>query len=179
MKLTKNLRAAFIRAVMQDVPQVDYTELLRTEVTKRVHAGLPKEIQAALKSDVASEYIVRGYMDVGGNSIALPMPKDMTSKWRSSGIEHPALSADDRKFIRDTLSKKATQDEKLKTLREKLEAAAGAATTRKALLELLPEFERYLPEETAKALRTLPVVQNVVSDFVKAGWPKGKKAGAK
>jgi len=52
-----------------------------------------------------------------------------------------------------------------------------ACTTTKQLRELLPEFDRYLPAEEEKTLRTLPVVQNIVADFVKAGWPakKGSK----
>jgi hypothetical protein len=38
----------------------------------------------------------------------------------------------------------------------------------------LPEFEKYLPEDEAQAVRALPVVTNVVADFVKAGWPTKK-----
>ena len=64
----------------------------------------------------------------------------------------------------------------MRSLREKLHGCAYAVTTRKALVDLLPEFEKYLPADDASVCRTLPVVQNVVSDFVKAGWPKdGKK----
>jgi hypothetical protein len=63
-----------------------------------------------------------------------------------------------------------------------LKSVAYACTTRKQLEEALPEFSNYLPEEEAKAARDLPVVVNVVADFVKAGWPKknqGKIAAAK
>ena len=62
-----------------------------------------------------------------------------------------------------------------KALAEKLRAVAYSVTTRKALAAALPEFEKYLPPDDAAAIRTLPVVANVVADFVKAGWPKGKK----
>lgn len=58
--------------------------------------------------------------------------------------------------------------------------AISACTTRKQAAEVLPEFEKYLPEDEPKALRTLPALANVAADFVKAGWPKNaKKGGAK
>jgi hypothetical protein len=68
----------------------------------------------------------------------------------------------------------ANQVEKRKELRSKLQATADAVTTRKALIDLLPEFEKYLPADEAKAVATLPAVANVLSDFVKAGWPKNQ-----
>jgi len=46
------------------------------------------------------------------------------------------------------------------------------------LTDAIQEFENYLPEDEAKAARSLPVVTNVVADFVKAGWPT-KKASKK
>ena len=53
-------------------------------------------------------------------------------------------------------------------------AAAMSCTTRKALANLLPEFEQYLPEDTPAAIRSLPAIANIVADFSKAGWPKDK-----
>ena len=44
--------------------------------------------------------------------------------------------------------------------------------TRAALAAALPEFEKYLPADEPKALRSLPSMANVASEFVKAGWPK-------
>ena len=41
---------------------------------------------------------------------------------------------------------------------------------------MLPEFEKYLPADEQKALRSVPVVANLVADFTKAGWPKDKAA---
>ena len=65
-------------------------------------------------------------------------------------------------------------------LETKLMAAANSCTTRKALVELLPEFEKYLPADQAAACKTLPAVANIMADFVKAGWPKDEaKKGAK
>jgi hypothetical protein len=73
--------------------------------------------------------------------------------------------------IKRSLQEKARAD-----LRSKLKSVAYSVSTRKALVAALPEFEKYLPADEAKAVRTLPVVQNVVADFVKAGWPARKGA---
>lgn len=70
----------------------------------------------------------------------------------------------------------------MENLQTRLKGVAYACTTRKQLEEALPEFSSYLPEEEAKAAKNLPAVANVLSDFVKAGWPKsnnGKIAAAK
>lgn len=59
-------------------------------------------------------------------------------------------------------------------LKSRLQGVANACNTRKQLLEALPEFEAYLPAEEAKAAKNLPALANVLSDFVKAGWPKNQ-----
>ena len=69
-----------------------------------------------------------------------------------------------------------SRKKRLKDLRDKLTGAINACTTRKQAAEAIPEFEKYLPADEPKALRSLPALANVAADFVKAGWPKGQKA---
>jgi hypothetical protein len=77
----------------------------------------------------------------------------------------------------EALVKKKDHDEELRAdLHAKIKAVAYSVSTRKALADALPEFEKYLPADDAKAIRTLPVVANVVTDFMKAGWPKEQVA---
>jgi hypothetical protein len=59
-------------------------------------------------------------------------------------------------------------------LQEKLESVAKSCTTRKQLAELLPEFEKYLPDNAPAASRAVPAIANLVTEFTKAGWPKAK-----
>ena len=62
-----------------------------------------------------------------------------------------------------------------KTRRElelQLNGVIRSCTTLKSLLKALPEFEKYMPTDAdAPTSRMTPVIANVVSDFVKAGWP--------
>jgi hypothetical protein len=59
-------------------------------------------------------------------------------------------------------------------LENKLHAVVAGCNTRKQLVEALPEFEKYAPQEPTK-LAGLPAVSGVVADLVAAGWPKGGK----
>jgi hypothetical protein len=76
--------------------------------------------------------------------------------------------------VEGLLTALAHQVERINALRTKLSATADAVSTRKALIDLLPEFEKYLPADESKAVASLPAVANVLSDFVKAGWPKNQ-----
>lgn len=72
--------------------------------------------------------------------------------------------------------KHGAQETHRSDLERKLKAVAYSMTTRKALADALPEFAKYLPPDEPTATRMLPVVANVAAEFMKAGWPKGKKA---
>jgi hypothetical protein len=86
------------------------------------------------------------------------------------------LSAEVKKKMDDAKRVRDDEEKALQGLRSKLKGAAYACTTTKQLRELLPEFDKYLPEEVAASARSLPVVANIVAEFTKAGWPsKGKK----
>jgi hypothetical protein len=79
----------------------------------------------------------------------------------------------------DALAEKASADKAARAvLSQRLRAVAYSVSTRKALAEALPEFAKYLPADEAEAMRTVPVIANVVADFVRAGWPKDKRKPA-
>lgn len=172
MKLTNTLRDAFIHAVMQDVPSVDYAEMLRKEAADAVVAALPEALRKAWAVEANRPYIQTCSRDFGGVGIYVPG----YSRWVDGRHTYfPAVAAAASKKLDDLAGKHDSQEEARKSLRSKLRGAAYAASTRKQLAEMLPEFERYLPPDEAAANRSLPVVTNLVADFVKAGWPKGKK----
>ena len=56
----------------------------------------------------------------------------------------------------------------------KLKGIIDGCSTLKQLKTLLPEFEKYMPSETAPT-KNLPAVVNVVADLTKLGWPRGGK----
>lgn len=177
MKLTKYMREAFVRAALLDVPQVDHAELIRNEHRKLIMANLPKLVLTVLKDDVAARYIK--HRDFAADGVSLGSFPSTTDgpRYRSLGSNdwHPAIpQADQARLDAMILAKKAT-DAEIERLKKMLEGVANSATTRKALAEALPEFEKYLPADRPAATRALPALANVVSEFSKAGWPKGKR----
>ena len=164
MKLTNHLRDAYVRAVMADVPEIDHEAQVRKIVQEVALAALPPAVRA-LYLDAKTRDLIATHM----------VQTHRFHIWAIPGVKAATLPAAADKKIAELAAAKAAQTVLRKDLQSKVHATAYSVTTRKALAALLPEFEKYLPDDEQAAIRTLPVVQNVIADFVKAGWPKGKK----
>lgn len=172
-RLNNDMRDAFIDSVMEDVPNIDYEEKILDAVNKAAHASLPPAVKKLLASEDTSGFVNREHVtlnrhdnipDGGYVSFILPAADDKSLKKLALGVT-------------DELRKAwAKQNDSRKSLRAKIRAVAYHCTTRKQLAEAFPEFERYLPADESQAMQNLPALANVVSDFVKAGWPKDKKS---
>jgi hypothetical protein len=162
------MRDAFIRSVMNDVPNVDYAEKLRAAVVAAAVAKMPPAVAKLWKDKNTCNWISTVVITVGGVSAAVPSSSHLYG-------EVEKLAAELSRECADLVSKIKAQRESRETLRRKLKAAAYAYSTRKSLAAALPEFEKYLPADEAEACKTLPAIANVVTDFVQAGWPKGDK----
>lgn len=161
MKLTNYLRDAFLKAAMDDVPKTDYQELIRAEV-KKIHQVLLKK--AGIEA-VDFARLDRNSVYINGTSYAIPgIFRSEEKMFATPAIDALAKAAKEQSTARNTLE-------------EKLRGIAYGCTTRKQLVELLPEFEKYLPAEQAKT-SNLPAISNVVGDFIRAGWPKDKQVAA-
>jgi hypothetical protein len=165
MKLTNTIRYAFIRAAMNDVPSVDYAEQIRAIALADIADQLPKKVRAVWDDTSLRHWVKTDWRNYGGVSMSVPC----------GDLEKPLLRVEAGLKINALKKAADTQHNQRQELERKLKGCAYSVTTRKALVALLPEFEKYLPADEPAALRTLPVVANVVADFVKAGWPKGGK----
>ena len=168
MKLTNYLRNAFVSAVMQDVPVQDFDEQIDKACVEAVAKELPEKLRAAWLDP-----LLRCYFDTRG----LHVHDDFYVQAPS-----PLYSYDESNElccrIKNALLPLAEQGAEARGVRreleDKLHAVVAGCNTRKQLVEALPEFEKYAPQETAK-LAGLPAVSGVVADLVAAGWPKGGK----
>lgn len=173
MRLTNTIREAFIRAAMNDVPEVNYEEEAQKIGKAAISASLPASVQKMIKDPLASEYLNREY---------ITMPRRFSNFYfyaqrNDNSVlqnKHPEVWVQ----ITELHAKYEQQIKDHNELRNKLSAVANSVTTRKALVAALPEFEKYLPTDEEKAIRTLPAVANVVADFAKAGWPKDQQKAA-
>lgn len=174
MKLTNLIRDAFIKGAMNDVPsKADNSEQIRKLVLDDMVSKLPAPVRSLWDDKNHRHWLKTDYNSYGGVSVLYPCVQQYNS-WNKPKLS-PVVQAQV-----DLLEAEAKQDKETRSaLEAKLKAAAYGCTTRKQLVELLPEFEKYLPEDSAKATRTnLPAVANLLSEFTKAGWPKNKKVGA-
>ena len=163
MKLTNYHRNAFVKSAMNDVPKVDYEQQCRDLANKMRMAilkplGLDKaELQRLNGSNTAWMPKAMPNMTLYGLT-----QEECTSISTSSAILDLCTAHENQKKARDAMS-------------EKLKGIANGCSTRNQLVELLPEFEKYLPEDTPKPGANLPAISNLVGDFVRAGWPKNKQ----
>ena len=171
MKLTKYMREAFVNAAMNDVPTVDYETQLIKEVVRASVDALPSNVRPVWKDESTKQYIKTIYRHYAGQSILVPGIE--AGRWTGTN-PRPALLAADKLLIDNLEAQCKAQAEQLTSLRAKLKGVAESCNTRKQLAEALPEFEKYLPADTPAACKTLPAITNIMTDFVKAGWPKEK-----
>ncbi len=183
MKLNNSQRQAFVRAVMQDVPQVDYTTQLKTAVQDYLYHLAPADVRKLYDDESLRKYLTLGSVslyreDVGFTDIYLVPYGESGNLWGrpdmridlSKADESPALGV-----IKSLVTSKVQQRIAHANLEQKLTGAINSVNTLKQALELLPEFAKYLPEEQT-VTKQLPAVANLVADLNKAGWPKTKAA---
>ena len=165
MKLTNYIRDAYINAIMADVPKVDYNEqaekLARDHIKKMFAKDFPK-----VKIEDATPWLNVGTVDLPGHLQNIYSVRTSYECLRHTEVWEP---------LSEIAKEKDKQDDKRIALRSQLRGAAYSCTTSKQLRELLPEFDKYLPAEQEKTLRTLPAVANIMAEFSKAGWPKDAK----
>ena len=160
MRLTNTLRDAFIRAVMQNVPSINYDAQVTKLVQDDIRAQLPAKIR-----EIADDQDLRRYIH-------------RETIWTASEFTNVVVYSDGSARLSDTAKaelnaltvKARAQSSKRDSLKSRLHACAYGVSTRKALAEMLPEFERYLPADEPAAMRSLPVVANVINEFKAAGW---------
>jgi hypothetical protein len=175
MRLTHTIREAFITSALNDLPKVDYEEKAKKLFVDMAVESLPLKIQEIYKDPVLRQYISHGYLGYGSNII--PNLHTLIQSLQFPGIPgvNPSISKENKDRLNELRLLNDAQNTKFNTLRIKLRAIAYSVNTRKALVEILPEFEKYLPSEDPATNRSLPTVINVVSEFKEAGWPKPKE----
>lgn len=165
MKLTNTMREAFVRAAMADVPQTDYREQIQKVLTDAAIEAMPPKVREAYSAHP-------DWFPSQDQNVYTPDGRSLGYYFLPARIDRiPKAALEKAQDLQDALwDQRARMDE----LENKLRGIALGCTTRKALAEALPEFEKYLPVEEAKT-RNLPAVAvavaNVVAEFVKAGWP--------
>lgn len=175
MKLTKYHRQAFVNAVMQDVPSINYDELCQKVIEDDMLRVAPAELVRALQNKVVRPYILNGAAcwshkarQVDGSYIQA-WTLDLSSITVFAGYE-PSDKA--RVELENLFMAAAKQWLDRSRLKDKLQGAIDGCTTLEKAKKLLPEFVKYLPEEEDPPSKFVPVLTGLVDDLTKLGWPK-------
>lgn len=174
MKLTKSDREAFVTAVMQDVPQIDYQELFQKTVLNDALAQMSKNIRAVYDSDESSVLDFQYYSSPFNSNLSSVSLRGFDG---SRVCYKPSFDAQIKidKIINDNNE----QIDKIANLRTKVSSLITACQTLKAAKANLPaELLPYLPlERDPQTTANVPALLGVFDDLVALGFPKSK-AGA-
>ena len=166
MRLSTSMRQAFIRAVMDDVPFVDYDEQLRQLAQKTVDSYRPAALVRALEIDPSiQDWLNRDYQFIHKYQQSFCLVGSKQS------LDRLNADPDFTQAAQNLRKQQQAQNEQRSALETKLKASAQACQTRAQLAKALPEFEKYLPIESSNS-KCLPALANLMSDFMAAGWPK-------
>jgi hypothetical protein len=156
MKLTKYDKMAIVKAIMADVPKPNKTK-------RRA------EIQAALVK-VMSPAVRKVFKESPGALLTSHLGElTYDGSWDTRTV----IVGDVTDKVLETILKPyRDEDDSIAAAHMKLRNAVESCNTRKALMDRLPEFEKYFPAENAPMSKNLPALANVVADLSKLGWPK-------
>jgi hypothetical protein len=159
MKLNKYDKQAIVKAIMADVPKPDKVKR-RAEIQAAIVKAMSPTVRKVFKESPQAlrEYHVHGDLTYNGD-------------WKSRTVVAGDVADD---VLGAILKPYRDEDEAIYAAHIKLRNAVDSCTTRKALMDRLPEFEKYFPAESAPISKNLPALANVVADLSKLGWPKKK-----
>jgi hypothetical protein len=156
MKITKYDRIAIVRAIMADVPKPNKTkrrEVVQAALVKAMSPAVRKvfkESPGALKTNHLGDLIYDGTWD----------------------SRHVIVGDVTDEMVRTIVQPYVDEDDSIYAAHNKLRGAVDSCSTRKQLMDRLPEFEKYFPAEGVPVSKNLPALANVVADLSKLGWPK-------
>lgn len=173
MKLTKSDREAFVRAVIDDVPTVDYQEQAETLVRSVALSTFPEDLRPMVTK--YPDYFEDHYVWLPGQLQNRYFKIDKSCAYELFKGKFPEIW----KQLSALAKQLEEQNERVRTLRQQLSGVIESCSTLKQAKERLPEFEKYLPQErNGVAVANLPAISNLVTDLMAAGWPKSKGGAA-
>lgn len=165
MRLTK----AFTRAVIADIPKIDYHEQMQKLLQEQVLVNAPPEVLKLYRT--APQYLVQRMVHIEGFG-GYVYVRGLPSSDDDDGHEQewpPEVQVK----LDELVKASAAQRHKLKEMENLLSRQLSVCRTVERARDLLPaELVKYLPQGDAPPPdRTVPAV-DVVEKLKEMGWPK-------
>lgn len=164
MKLTKTLRQAITRAIMQDVPSVDYNAQAAALVRKAVGAWASPKVRAALADDAIAQHFDFSHFSLPGLLNSVSVRGVLTHAQRN------AILATIREELDPLAALNKAQISQREDMREKIAAALNSVTTTQAVIKAFPEFTKYMPRDPSPESRGQLIAPSPVDALTAAGW---------
>lgn len=168
MRLNKYHKDAFVESVLQDLPSTDYDEIAQKLVRNAMIERMPAKVRAVYDDKDVRHWLRNEWMSMSGS---------LQNFYCVADSNLGEVSGELKERLLELSQLKREQTSKKDAFGQKIRAAIDSCQTRKQALELLPEFEKYLPKDTTgTGVSNLPAICNLVAELVQAGWPKNKDA---
>ena len=168
MRLNKYHKTAFVESVLQDLPSTDYDEIAQKLVRDAMVERMPAKVRAVYDDKDIRHWLRNEWVS---------MPGSLQNFYCLTGSNFGEVPGELKERLLELSQLKHEQSSKKNAFSHKIRAAIDSCQTRKQALELMPEFEKYLPKDTTSTgVSNLPVINNLVAELVQAGWPKDKEA---
>ena len=168
LRLNQSMRQAFVSAVMDDLPSIDYTQQAQEMVQEWLYNAAPVALREAYINPKTKDYFHPDYQHLYNTGLGgFTVQMTPSHQWRMEQ-DAPRLYA----MVVELGVKARAQSKARDEMKAKLTGVIYAYNTVKQAREGLPEFVKYLPDDSLPVDRTVPAIANLVSDLMAAGWPK-------
>jgi hypothetical protein len=168
MRLTKYDKEIFVKAVMRDIPSIDFSAQAHALVLADIEARMPEELKA-LKDDPRIEPYLH-YECVwlrNFDNVCAIAPRNFCVREETTPELYAALKELNERLVEQSTARAH--------IHNKLFAVINSCSTLKQAQERLPEFLDYLPQDReSMGTSDLPAITGLVIDLTAMGWPKGK-----
>lgn len=165
MKLTKQIKDDFVYRALKDIPEIDYKSKWQSFVLKIAVDNLPENLKLVWNDNKTKPYLnmksvyLRNFSCMGYVAVPMPESDDFTS----------FLNDDLLLQLKKIHQLHADQRDSRNKARELLESAINSVNTLKQAKEALPQFLKYLPEETTKSQLPAVLSDNLIENLKNCG----------
>ena len=175
MRITAEIRLAVVRAVMADVPKINYREQAQARVQSSIYETFPLSVKAVYDDPKTQKYLERsGYAPPFVEELD-PDSEGLRTIRHAFGYMYLVTDPESTKCrehwlpLLDLARLSIAQDEALENVETQLRASFASIKTSGVFIKHFPEFEKYLPkEETPNPQPLAPT--NLITDLMKLGW---------
>lgn len=167
IRLTKTMREDILRKIMNDLPQVDYM----TQITDLCKKDIQQQLPIEIKNIIGTPNECR--LNEGQTRIELTGYSRTIRMCIRGALYGADITEATRKVANDLVRKLVLQEDTYSKLKRDVSKTLDAYTTVAKLREACPQFDKYLPNESAINY-PMTVTTSPIPALQAAGWPKGK-----